>query len=82
MKEEVQLPPSAPTQTMFPQASNQGYASNMALFPASMFPSMVPMPAPAQAPAEVQKQPAPPPESRDELVEMGAILVFLKLLSG
>jgi len=64
---------------MFPQTANQGYASNMALFPAAMFPSASPVAMSAQP--QVQKKPSDTPEPRDELVEMGAILLFLKLLS-
>jgi hypothetical protein len=65
---------------MFPQTANQGYASNMAIFPATMFPSASAVEMPAQP--QAQKKPSEMPESRDELVEMGAILLFLKLLSG
>jgi len=72
--------PQPTSQTMFPQDANQGYASNMALFPASMFPSTSPVATPAQP--QVQKKPSEVPEPRDELVEMGAILLFLRLISG
>jgi len=64
---------------MFPQASNEGYATNSALFPTTMFPSMSPLPAAPQHPA--QKPQTEKAESQNDLVEMAAIVVLLKMLS-
>jgi hypothetical protein len=55
----------------------QGYTGP--LFPAPMFPSLSQM----GAPPSVTIQPPPPTnQGRDELLEVGAILAVLKLLSG
>jgi hypothetical protein len=65
---------------MFPVSSNQGYASNMALFPASMFPSTNPVSMPAQP--QRQKETPEKVEPRDEVIDLAAIVVLLRLLSG
>jgi len=74
------IPPTPPPRSMMPAtlpAQPQTYSP--ALFPTSMFPSI----------SQVGTQPQPPreaapakPSERDELVEAGAILVLLRLLSG
>ena len=55
----------------------QGYAGP--LFPAPMFPSLSQMGAP---PSATSRPPPPVTQGRDELLEVGAILAALKLLSG
>ena len=64
-------------QDISPPPQPQAYAS--ALFPAPMFPSLSPMAAPMQPPEEAARGKQ---ESRDELVEVGAILALLKLALG
>jgi hypothetical protein len=63
---------------MFSQQANQGYASNMAIFPLTMFPSMSPVSL-AQQPPE-QKKPAPAEESDQDLLEVLALVVLLRIL--
>ena len=63
---------AAPTAT---QA--QGYSP--ALFPSSMFPSLAGM---GGTPTAAKETPATKPEGRDELIEVGTMLVILKLVFG
>lgn len=59
---------------------NQGYTSTSALFPTTMFPSMSPVPMIPQPPET--KKPSETPAPANDLVEMAAIVVLLKMLSG
>lgn len=68
--------PMAATQTETPM-QYQGYAGP--LFPAPMFPSLSQMGTP---PSATSRPPPPAGQGRDELLEVGAILAVLKLLSG
>jgi hypothetical protein len=78
-KPTPQMVPQSQPQTMFPQASNEGYASNSALFPFTMFPSMSPLPAAPQP--HTQKPATEKAETQNDLVEMAAVVVLLKMLS-
>jgi len=78
------VPAAAPTQ---PSGYEQrASAGSPALFPTPMFPSLVPS-QPAMMPmAEAEKKKEggeeKEPEARDELFELGAILIALRLLSA
>ena len=67
-----------------PPAPREGYTSTMPLFPYAMFPSMFPSmsPVPVAPQLQAQKQPAEAAGSTSDLVEMAAIVVLLKMLSG
>ncbi|MDV3244704.1 MAG: hypothetical protein LYZ66_05990 [Nitrososphaerales archaeon] len=58
----------------------QRAAAIPALFPTAIFPSMFPV-----SPSQQGQQPQPAAEkqeSRDELVELAAVVAFLRLISG
>jgi len=89
------IPTSPPTPASTPQPSPKMQAQAVqtqtrpseiqtvtipALFPTTMFPSMNPA-VPSQQLQE-QKPTGEKPESRDELLELGALAVLLRLLSG
>ena len=65
-------------------SSKEGYNSTMPLFPVAMSPSMFPSmsPGPVAPQPQAQKQPAETAGSTNDLVEMAAIVVLLKMLSG
>ena len=61
---------------MYSPTQYQGYSGS--LFPGTMFPSLSQI----GAPPTTTSQPPPSSQGRDELLEVGAILALLKLLSG
>jgi hypothetical protein len=79
------LPP-VPSGAPAPPAPQSGYeqrsaAGNPALFPSTMFPSFGQSQAIMPTPGEA-KQGGGTPETRDEFVEIVAVLAVLKLISG
>lgn len=73
----AQEPQPMATSPMYTPIQYQGYSGP--LFPAPMFPSLSQMGAP---PTTAGQAPPSASQGRDELLEAGAILAVLKLLSG